>query len=127
MNIPNDLRYTKTHEWVKINEQEVTVGITDFAQQEITDIVHVELPDLGKHVNINQPVAIIESVKSAFDIYAPLSGEIIKINTLILEKPELINKFPYLDGYLFKLKIANINDLNVLLSVNDYQKLVTER
>jgi glycine cleavage system H protein len=127
MNIPSDLKYTKTHEWVKIENNEITVGITDFAQREITDIVHVELPNLGTYIKQNHPIAIIESVKSAFDIYAPLSGEIIKLNTLIIETPEIINKFPYLDGYLFKIKIENVNELDTLLTANAYKILIEER
>jgi glycine cleavage system H protein len=127
MNIPNDLKYTKTHEWINIENNVATIGITDFAQQEITDIVHVELPELEKYVKKNQPIAIIESVKSAFDVYTPLSGKIIKINTLILKNPEFINKFPYLDGYLFRIQIENINDFNDLLSSDDYKSFILEK
>jgi glycine cleavage system H protein len=124
MNIPQDLKYTKTHEWIKIEGNKAKVGITDFAQHEITDIVHVELPEVGKQVNKEQPVTVLESVKSAFDIYAPVSGKIIAINDAILESPEIINQSPYENGYLFIVEFTNDKELVDLLSADDYRSLI---
>jgi len=124
VNIPDNLKYTKTHEWVKIDCNKAKVGITDFAQHEITDIVHIELPEIGKQVKKEQPIAVIESVKSAFDIYTPLSGKIIDVNDNILETPEVVNKSPYSDGYLFTVEFDDEKEIGRLLSVDDYKKLI---
>ncbi|MDR2191873.1 MAG: glycine cleavage system protein GcvH [Endomicrobium sp.] len=124
MNIPQELKFTKTHEWVKIEGNKAKVGITDFAQHEITDIVHVELPEIGKSVKKEQPTAVIESVKSAFDIYSPLSGDIIEINEEVLSAPELINQDPYEKGFLFTVEIKNADELSELLSADDYKSLI---
>jgi glycine cleavage system H protein len=124
MNIPQDLLYTKTHEWIKLEGSKAKVGITDFAQHEITDIVHVELPEIGKAIKKEYPAAVIESVKSAFDIYAPVSGKIVETNDKVLENPELINNFPYEEGYLFVIEVLDEKELNDLLKVDDYKKLI---
>jgi glycine cleavage system H protein len=124
MNIPQDLLYTKTHEWVKIEGNKVKVGITDFAQHEITDVVHIELPEIGRDVKKEQPAAVIESVKSAFDIYAPVSGKIIETNNKVLGSPELVNNSPYEEGYLFAIEFSNEKELDDLLKADDYKKLI---
>ncbi|MDR3111820.1 MAG: glycine cleavage system protein GcvH [Elusimicrobiota bacterium] len=124
MNIPRNLKYTKTHEWVEMLVGKAKVGITDFAQQEISDIVHIELPEVGKIVKKEQPVAVVESVKSAFDIYAPLSGKIIEINDAILDSPEIVNQSTYEKGFLFIIEIADAKEMETLLSSDDYQKLI---
>jgi glycine cleavage system H protein len=124
MNIPQDLLYTKTHEWVKIEGSKVKVGITDFAQHEITDVVHVEIPEVGRDVKKEQPTVVIESVKSAFDIYAPVSGRIIETNNKVLESPELVNNSPYEEGYLFAIEFSNEKELSDLLKADDYKKLI---
>ncbi|MDR0977499.1 MAG: glycine cleavage system protein GcvH [Endomicrobium sp.] len=124
MSIPQDLLYTKTHEWVKVDGNKVKVGITDFAQHEITDIVHVELPEIGKTVKKGQPVAVIESVKSAFDIYTPISGKVVSINDKVLGSPELANTSPYEEGYLFVAEFSDENELNDLLKADEYKKLI---
>ncbi|MDR3253443.1 MAG: glycine cleavage system protein GcvH [Endomicrobium sp.] len=124
MNIPQDLKYTKTHEWVKIDGNNAKVGITDFAQHEITDIVHIELPEIGRQIKKEQPAAVIESVKSAFDIYTPLSGKIVEINNAVLESPEIVNQSPYEKGYLFSVEFADIKELNDLLDADNYKKLI---
>jgi glycine cleavage system H protein len=124
MNIPQDLLYTKTHEWIKIEGNNAKVGITDFAQHEITDVVHVELPEIGKCIKKGQPAAVIESVKSAFDIYAPVSGKIIEINDKVLETPELVNNSPYEDGYLFAIEVLDKKESTDLLKADDYKKLI---
>ncbi|MCL2484791.1 MAG: glycine cleavage system protein GcvH [Endomicrobia bacterium] len=124
MNIPQDLKYTKTHEWVKIEGNKATIGITDFAQHEITDVVHVELPENGKNVKKAQPTAVIESVKSAFDIYSPLTGKITAVNEEALGDPGLINQDPYGKGFLFTVEFSDNNELSDLLSAEDYKQLI---
>jgi glycine cleavage system H protein len=124
MNVPQDLLYTETHEWVKIEGNKVKVGITDFAQHEITDVVHVELPEIGRDVKKEHPTAVIESVKSAFDIYTPVSGKIIETNSKVLVSPELVNNSPYEEGYLFVIEFFNEKELSDLLKVDDYKKLI---
>jgi glycine cleavage system H protein len=124
MNVPQDLLYTKTHEWVKIEGNKVKVGITDFAQHEITDVVHVELPEICRDVKKEHPAAVIESVKSAFDIYAPVSGKIIETNSKVLGSPELVNNSPYEEGYLFVIEFSNEKELSDLLKADDYKKLI---
>ncbi len=126
MNIPSELLYTKTHEWVKkINSKEVIVGITDFAQQQLKDIVFVELPSVGKELKMGKPCAVVESVKAAYDIYSPLSGKVVKVNQEIQEKPQLVNEDPYGDGWFLQVEIANLNEFNSLLSPSQY-RVVTE-
>ena len=124
MNVPNDLFYAKTHEWSKKEGNKVYVGITDHAQHEITDIVHVELPEVGKKFKKAQPCAVVESVKSAFDIYSPVSGTIVEINEALLSSPELINQSPYEKGFFFVIELENENDLKDLLSAEDYKKSI---
>ena len=124
MNIPADLKFTKTHEWVKIEGNKAKVGITDFAQHEITDVVHVELPENSKNVKKAQPTAVIESVKSAFDIYSPVSGKIVEINEEVLGSPELINKDPYGKGFLFVVEFSDNNELADLLSAEKYKEII---
>ncbi len=123
-NIPDELLYTKTHEWVKkINQKEAIVGITDHAQQQLKDIVFVELPLIGKMVKAGTACAVVESVKAAYDIYAPLSGKVAKINQKIQEKPELVNKAPYGEGWFLHIEISNQNELNTLLSPAQYRAI----
>lgn len=123
-NIPDELLYTKTHEWVKrINQREVIVGITDHAQQQLKDIVFVELPSIGKVVKAGAACAVVESVKAAYDIYAPLSGKVTKINQKIQEKPELVNKDPYSEGWFLYIEISNPDELNKLLSPAQYRAI----
>jgi len=117
---PNGLKYTKTHEWAKVSGNKITVGITDHAQHEITDIVHVELPAIGKIVEKGTPCVVVESVKSAFDIYAPVSGKIIAINDKLNSNPELINQDPYGTGFLIEIEATKQEQLNDLLDTNGY-------
>ncbi|MDR3092977.1 MAG: glycine cleavage system protein GcvH [Endomicrobium sp.] len=124
MNIPQDLKYTKTHEWIKVDGNKAKIGITDFAQHEITDIVHMELPEIGKQVKKGQPAAVVESVKSAFDIYAPLTGKVIEINDSVLGTPEIVNQLPYEKGYLFVIEFADEKELDDLLKADDYKNLI---
>jgi len=122
MNIPSELLYTKTHEWVKkVNSKEVIMGITDFAQQQLKDIVFVELPAVGKEMKMGTPCAVVESVKAAYDIYAPISGKVLKINQEIQEKPQLVNEDPYGEGWFLHIEISNPNELSSLLSPDQYR------
>ncbi len=120
MNYPSELRYTKSHEWVRLEGDVAVVGITDFAQDALGDVVFVDLPQVGKAVEAGSAVAVVESVKTASDIYAPVAGEILEVNSSLSDKPELINQSPYGEGWLFKMKI-NPADLNGLLSAAEYQ------
>jgi glycine cleavage system H protein len=124
MNIPQDLKYAATHEWAKAEGAKVRVGITDHAQHEITDVVHVELPAVGKQLKKGQPCAVVESVKAAFDIYAPVSGTVAEINTKLENNPELVNQASYTDGYFFVINATDPAELNSLLSAADYAKTV---
>jgi len=124
MNTPNNLFYAKTHEWARKEGNKVYVGITDHAQHEITDIVHVELPEAGKKFDKEQPCAVVESVKSAFDIYCPVSGTIVEINEELLSSPELINQDPYGKGYFFVLEVSNEEDFKDLMNAEQYTKSI---
>ena len=120
-NIPSDLKYTKSHEWVRVSGDIVTVGITDHAQHELTDIVFVELPEVGRKVKAGEPCAVVESVKTASDIYAPLSGEILEVNKSVVDDPSLANKEPYTGGWFFKVRLSSPTDINSLLSPDKYR------
>ena len=124
MNVPNNLFYAKTHEWAKKDGDKIVVGITDYAQHEITDIVHVELPEVGKKFQKAQACAVVESVKSAFDIYCPVSGTVVEINEELLSSPELINQDPYGKGFFFAVKPNNEEDLKDLMNDVDYKKTI---
>ncbi len=120
-NIPTELKYTKSHEWVRAQGSEATVGITDHAQHELTDVVFVELPESGKQVKAAEACAVIESVKTASDIYTPVSGQITAVNQEVSQNPALVNSDPYGKGWLFKVKLANPGELSGLLSAEQYQ------
>jgi len=126
MENPKELKYTKEHEWIKIENDVGTVGITDFAQNALTDIVFVELPEKGKIVEQLKTAATIESVKSVSDVYAPVSGEVVKVNEELKDHPELINNDPYGKGWIFKVRIADKNELNSLMSSKEYAKMTKE-
>ncbi len=124
MKIPKELKYAKTHEWIKVEKEMGTVGITDYAQEQLTDVVFVELPKIGGVVSQGEAVAVVESVKSVSDIYAPVSGEITEVNKELENKPGLINKEPYGKGWIFKLKIKDSKELDSLLSAEGYEKSI---
>jgi glycine cleavage system H protein len=119
--IPPDLKYTKSHEWVRINGDTATVGITDHAQHELTDIVFVELPDKGRKVKAGEACAVVESVKTASDIYSPLSGEILEANKSVMDDPALANTEPFGSGWFFKIKLSSPTELNALLTPDKYK------
>ena len=116
-NIPSDLKYTKSHEWVRVSGDTATIGITDHAQHELTDIVFVELPEKGRKVKAGEACAVVESVKTASDIYAPVSGEIVETNQAVVDDPALVNKEPHGGGWFFTVKLANPADHAVLPEV----------
>jgi len=120
-NIPSDLKYTKSHEWVRVSGDTAVVGITDHAQQELTDIVFVELPEIGRKVKAGDACAVVESVKTASDIYSPVSGEILETNKVVMDNPALVNSEPTAGGWLFKIKLSNPAELNALLSPEKYK------
>lgn len=124
MNFPAELKYTKDHEWVKINGQEATVGITDFAQRELGDIVYVDISTVGEHVDREAVFGTVEAVKTVSDLFMPLSGEVLEMNKAIDGNPESVNKDPYGAGWMIKLKISNPDEVKDLLSAEDYKKLI---
>ena len=122
--IPSELRYAKTHEWVRIGGEYATIGITDHAQHELTDIVFVELPKQGRAIKAGESCAVVESVKTASDIYSPVSGEIAETNAAVVSNPSLVNTDPYGEGWFFKVKLSDPQEAQALLSAQDYGKQV---
>ena len=119
--VPADLKYAKSHEWLRVAGDVATVGITDHAQHELTDIVFVELPAVGRKVKAGEACAVVESVKTASDIYAPLSGEVIEVNKPVSDDPSLVNTAPFAAGWFFKLKLANAAEVGALLTPEAYK------
>ena len=126
MNVPDDLLYTESHEWIKREGDRVRVGITDHAQAELTDVVYVELPKIDRQVTAKEPVAVVESVKAASDIYAPVSGEIIEVNHRLETEPGLVNTDPYGEGWLFKIKMLAPEELNRLKTNESYAQQISK-
>ena len=123
-NVPSDLKYAKSHEWVRVSGDTATVGITDHAQAELTDIVFVELPAVGRKVKAGEACAVVESVKTASDIYSPVSGEIIEVNQSVADNPALVNSKPDTDGWFYKIKLSNPAELDSLLSPEKYKEQI---
>lgn len=123
-NLPSDLKYAKSHEWVRVAGDVATVGITDHAQQELTDVVFVELPAVGRVLKAGEACAVVESVKTASDIYAPVSGEVVAVNSAVVEQPALVNSDPYGQGWFFQVKLAQPAELENLLGPMDYAALI---
>jgi len=119
--VPSDLKYAKSHEWVRISGDTATVGITDHAQHELTDVVFVELPEAGRKVKAGEACAVVESVKTASDIYSPVSGEIIETNKAASDDPALVNREPFTGGWFYKIKLGNPAELNALLTPDQYK------
>ena len=119
--VPSDLRYAKTHEWVRIAGEYATIGITDHAQHELTDVVFVELPQKGRKLKAGESCAVVESVKTASDIYSPVSGEIVEINKAAVDDPALVNREPFAGGWFYKIKLGNPTELTSLLTPEQYQ------
>jgi len=119
--IPADLKYAKSHEWARASGGVATIGITDHAQHELTDVVFVELPDVGRKVKAGEACAVVESVKTASDIYSPVSGEIIEVNQAVVSDPSLVNREPYTGGWFAKIRLSNPAELEPLLGSEQYR------
>ena len=126
MNIPKELKYTKDHEWISIDGEIATVGITDFAQRELGDIVSVEVETVGETLDADEVFGTVEAVKTVSDLFLPVSGEIIEFNEDLEDTPEDVNAEPYSKGWMIKMKISNPDDLNQLLDSNQYRELIGE-
>lgn len=124
MNIPDNLKYTSEHEWVSIDGDVATVGISDFAQGELGDIVYVEVDSIGDEVSINEVFGSIEAVKTVSDLFMPVSGEILELNELLEDEPEKVNQDPYGEGWMVKIRMTNQDEINELLDAAAYQELV---
>ena len=127
MNFPGELKYSETHEWAAAEEGVIKVGVSDYAQKEISDVVFVELPAVGKELEKEKPAAVVESVKAAFDIYAPVSGKVIEVNAALESNPGLVNQDPYGDGWFFKLAPADTSQLETLYSAEDYESRLSSK
>lgn len=123
-NIPSDLRYAKSHEWVRLEDRVATVGITDHAQHELTDVVFVELPAVGRELKAGEACAVVESVKTASDIYAPVSGKVSAVNDAVVANPALVNSAPYGEGWFFKIAVATTAEVEALLGPDQYGALL---
>ena len=126
MSVPPELRYTKTHEWVRLDKCVATIGITDFAQEQLGDFTSVELPAVGDNVEAQSEVAVVESVKAAADVYAPVAGTIAEVNKKLRDQPELINSDPFGEGWLFKLRPNDVSEMDLLLDANQYEDTIPE-
>lgn len=126
MEFPKDLKYTKEHEWVKIEGNIATVGITDYAQDSLGDVVYVELPQEGGTVTKNEPFGVVESVKAVSDLYSPISGTVHEVNDAIVDNPEVINEDPYGDAWMIKVEVNSPKDLSDLMSSDEYHKYIEE-
>jgi glycine cleavage system H protein len=124
MNIPKELKYTEEHEWVKIEHNIATVGITDFAQGELGDIVYLEIDTLDSEIATNEVFGTVEAVKTVSDLFMPLSGKVIETNSELEDRPELVNEDPYGEGWIIKIDISDISESSSLLSYEDYKNLV---
>lgn len=124
MNFPADLKYTKDHEWIRVEGNNATIGITDFAQKELGDIVYVDVNTVGENVDKDAVFGTVEAVKTVSDLFMPVSGEVLEVNKDIDSAPESVNQDPYGKGWMIKIKIANPADINELLDVNAYKALI---
>ncbi len=122
MSIPSELKYTEEHEWVRMDGDVAVVGVTDHAQEELSDIVFVELPELEREVEEKEAMAVVESVKAASDIYAPVSGVVVEVNSALEEEPGLLNEEPYGRGWLFKIRVSDMELVEGLLTSDDYEE-----
>ena len=124
MNIPAELKYTKDHEWIKVDGDQITVGITDFAQSELGDIVYVEVETLDEILEAEEVFGTVEAVKTVSDLFLPVAGEMIEFNETLEDEPEKVNTDPYGDGWMIKVKVSNVSDLDSLLSAEDYKAII---
>ena len=124
-NVPADLKYAKSHEWVRVTGDIAVIGITDHAQHELTDVVFVELPEVGRKLKAGEACAVVESVKTASDIYSPVSGEVVEVNKPVVDDPALVNREPFAGGWFYKIKLANPGELGALLGPESYQAQIS--
>jgi len=125
-NVPESVRYTKDHEWAKVEGKRARVGITDYAQDQLTDVVYVELPPIGKAFKQGDPIGTVESVKAVSEIFAPLTGKVVDVNKALVDKPEIVNKDPYGEGWMVVLEAADPSQAKSLLDAGAYRKLIGE-
>ena len=125
--LPTELKYASSHEWARLeSDGTAVVGITDHAQAALGDIVYIELPEVGATLDAGSEIAVVESVKAASDIYSPLSGEVIEINPVLEDEPGTVNLSPYADGWFFRVKLSEVNELEDMMDASDYQSMVDE-
>ena len=124
MDFPEEFKYTEEHEWVLVEDGIATIGITDFAQDQLGDVVFVELPEVGDTLEVGKTFGVVESVKAVSDVYAPLSGEVVEINEELPDEPEALNNSPYEDGWMIKLKLTDLAEVDGLMGVSAYQEFV---
>lgn len=124
MNIPEELRYTEEHEWVKLDGNVATVGITDFAQSELGDIVYLEIDTLDTEINSNDVFGTVEAVKTVSDLFMPVNGKVIEVNSSLEDNPEVVNDDPYGDGWIIKIEVSNPSDIDALMSSEEYKNLI---
>jgi glycine cleavage system H protein len=119
--LPAELKYARSHEWARLDsEGTVLIGITDHAQEALGDVVYVELPEIGAEIDAGAEIAVVESVKAASDIYSPVSGQVVEVNQTLEDEPEAVNRSPYADGWLFRIKLSNPDELNDMMDVDSY-------
>jgi glycine cleavage system H protein len=126
MDMPDDLKYTRSHEWAKIEENVVTVGITDYAQESLGDIVHIELPEENRELAKDEVFGVVESVKAVSDLYSPVSGEVIEVNEALVDSPEVVNDDPFNEAWMIKIRVDDASELNNLMDAREYKSYVEE-
>ncbi|AWI13357.1 MULTISPECIES: glycine cleavage system protein GcvH [Bacillaceae] len=126
MGTPKDFRFSKEHEWVKVEGDKVRVGISDFAQSELGDIVFVELPEVGKKLQVNEPFGSVESVKTVSELYAPISGTIVEVNEQLTDSPELVNESPYEQAWMVVIEPKDLSELETLMNADEYDQMINE-
>ncbi len=126
MNIPSELKYSREHEWIRVEDSLATIGITDYAQEELGDIVNVELPDEGSEIHKDESFGAVESVKASSEVFSPLSGKIVEVNEPLMDAPEMINEDPYDEGWMVKIELSDSSELDDLLDAEGYEQYVKE-
>lgn len=126
MNTPKELRYSEEHEWVKIEGNKVTIGITDFAQSELGDIVFVELPEVGDEISVNEPFGSVESVKTVSELYAPVSGKVVEINENLDDSPEFVNESPYEKAWMIVVELTDATEVDKLMTSEQYEEMINQ-
>lgn len=126
MNLPKELRYSEEHEWVKVEGDKVRIGITDFAQSELGDIVFVELPEVGDEIEADEPFGSVESVKTVSELYAPISGKVVEVNEDLGDSPEFVNESPYEKAWMIVVEPNNLDDVNKLMTAEQYEEMIKE-